>query len=123
MRWKKYLSHWAFKEDETESLNKAKLHLNKNGSNALSSTFVSEIFNWQVTDNDSSINIERCNTSVLHDINKVSDCNNTLESLRKDNLIKLIFAHLSINSIRNKFELLLEQIKGNVVNFRNKNWW
>ena len=123
MWWKKYLSHWAFKEDETESLNKAKLHLNKNGSNVLSSTFGSEIFNWQVTDNDSSINIERCNTSVLHDINKVSDCNNTLESLRKDNLIKLIFAHLGINSIRNKFELLLEQIKGNVVNFRNKNWW
>ena len=123
MWWKKYLSHWAFKEDETESLNKAKLHLNKNGSNVLSSTFVSEIFNWQVTDNDSSINIERCNTSVLHDINKVSDCNNTLESLRKDNLIKLIFVHLSINSIRSKFELLLEQIKGNVVNFRNKNWW
>ena len=59
-------------------------------------------------------------TSVLHDINKVSDCKNTLKSLRKDNLNKLIFAHLNINSIRNKFELLSEQIKGNVsllVNF------
>ena len=32
----------------------------------------------------------------------------------KDNLNKLIFAHLNINSIRNKFELLSEQIKGNV---------
>ena len=60
------------------------------------------------------MNIEGCNTSVLHDINKVSDCNNTLKSLRKDNLNKLIFAHLNINSIRNKFELLSEQIKGNV---------
>ena len=36
----------------------------------------------------------------------MSDCNNTLKSLRKDNLNKLIFAHLNINSIRNKFELL-----------------
>ena len=31
----------------------------------------------------------------------------------KDNLNKLIFAHLNINSIRNKFELLSQQIKGN----------
>ena len=84
----------------------------------MSSTFVNEIsrvFNWQVADNNSSINIEGCNTSVLHDINKVSDCNNTLKSLRKDNLNKLIFAHLNINSIQNKFELLSEQIKGNVL--------
>ena len=39
---------------------------------------------------------------------------NTLKSLCKDNLNKLIFAHLNINSIRNKFELLSEQVKGNV---------
>ena len=58
--------------------------------------------------------IEGCNTSVLHDINKVSDGNNTSKSLRKDNLNKLIFANLNINSIRNKFELLSEQIKGNI---------
>ena len=44
----------------------------------------------------------------------MSDCNNTLKSLRKDNLNKLIFVHLNINSIRNKFELLSEQSKGNV---------
>ena len=46
----------------------------------------------------------------------MSDYNDTLKSLRKDNLNlnKLIFAHLNINSIRNKFELLSEQIKGNV---------
>ena len=34
--------------------------------------------------------------------------------MHKDNLNKLIFAHLNINSIRNKFELLSKQIKGNV---------
>ena len=44
----------------------------------------------------------------------MGDCNNTLKSLRKDNLNKLIFAHLNISSIRNKFDLLSEQIKGNV---------
>ena len=44
----------------------------------------------------------------------MSDCNNTLKSLRKDNLNKVIFVHLNINSIRNKFELLSEQSKGNL---------
>ena len=43
----------------------------------------------------------------------MSDCNNTLNSLRKDNLNKLIFAHLKLNSIRNQSELLSQQIEGN----------
>ena len=87
------------KKIKPNHLNKGKLHLNKNGSNILSRTFVnkiSRVFNWQVADNSSNINIERCNTSVLHDINKVSDCNNTLKSLHKDNLNKFVFAHLNI---------------------------
>ena len=44
----------------------------------------------------------------------MGDCNNTLKSFPKDNLNKLIFAHLNINSIQNKFELLSEQIKSNI---------
>ena len=44
----------------------------------------------------------------------MSDCNNTLDSLRKDNLSKLRFAHLNINSVRKKIELLSEQIKSTV---------
>ena len=63
---------------------------------------------------NSDTNIEGCNTIVLHDINKVGDCNNTLKSLHKDNLNKFIFAHLNINSIWNKCELLSEQIKDHV---------
>ena len=105
------------KKIKPNHLNKGKLHLNKNGSNILSRTFVNEIsrvFNWRVADNNSSINIEGCNTSVLHYINKVSDWNNTLKSLRKGNLNKRVFTHLNLNSIRNKFELLSEQIKGTI---------
>ena len=34
--------------------------------------------------------------------------------MRKDNLSSFIFGHLNINSIRKKFELLSDQIKGNV---------
>ena len=39
-----------------------------------------------------------------------------LNSLRKDNLEKLIFTHLNINSIKNMFNYLSEQIRGNVDN-------
>ena len=48
------------------------------------------------------------------DIQAKENCRTVLNSLRKDNLDKLIFAHLSINSIRNKFNYLPEQIRGNV---------
>ena len=91
--------------------------MDKSGSNILSLTFVNNIswvFNRRVADNNLSINIEGRNTSVLHDINKVGDCNNTLKPLRKDNINKLIFAHLNTNSIWNKFELFSQQIKGKV---------
>ena len=37
-----------------------------------------------------------------------------LKSLRTNNSDKLVFAHLNINSIRNKFEMLSDQIKGNI---------
>ena len=37
-----------------------------------------------------------------------------LKFIRKDNLNKLIIAHLHINSIRNKFDFLVHKIKGNV---------
>ena len=43
-----------------------------------------------ITNNNSSIGTEGCNTSVLHDIGKGGDCNNTLKSLLKDNLNKSI---------------------------------
>ena len=36
------------------------------------------------------------------------------KSLGYNNLSKLIFAYLHLNSIRNKFEFLSEQVKGNI---------
>ena len=39
--------------------------------------------------------------------------NPNLRALRKKNLNKLIIAHLNVNSLRNKFELLKEQIQDN----------
>ena len=38
----------------------------------------------------------------------------TLKSMRNDNVNKLIFYHLDINSIRKRFELLKDRIKDNI---------
>ena len=40
------------------------------------------------------------------------DCKSILKSIRRENTNKLVFAH--INSLRNKFELLVNQVKGNI---------
>ena len=42
------------------------------------------------------------------------DCKSILKSIRGDKKHKLIFAHLNINAIRNKFDLLTEQVSGNI---------
>ena len=43
-----------------------------------------------------------------------SGTNSSLQNIRKDNLTKLIFAHMNINSIRNKFDSLADIIKDNI---------
>ena len=41
-----------------------------------------------------------------------SDVRKSLKNIHISNLNKLIFGHLNINSLRNKFDLFSEQIKG-----------
>ena len=42
------------------------------------------------------------------------DCKSILKSTWRDHKHQLIFAYLNINSIRNKFDLLTEQVVGNI---------
>ena len=54
---------------------------------------------------------------VFHHVSNVTqanDCINVLKALRSDNSDKLVFAHININSIRNRFEFLSTQVKGNI---------
>ena len=37
-----------------------------------------------------------------------------MKSIRHENTNKLVFAHININSLRNKFELFVDQVKGNI---------
>ena len=42
------------------------------------------------------------------------NCNTVLNELRVGNVGNIIIAHLNINSLRNKFDSLVEQIHGNI---------
>ena len=42
------------------------------------------------------------------------DVRKSLKNIRISNINKLIFGHLNINSLRNKFDLFSEQIKGHI---------
>ena len=45
---------------------------------------------------------------------KLVDCTSIQKSIWGGKKHKLIFAHLNINAIRNKFDLLTEQVSGNI---------
>ena len=73
---------------------------------------ISRVFNWQFrTENSDS---EECISNLTLKFQKIIDCKSTLKTIRDDNLNKVIFAHLNINSIRNKFEELISQVKGTI---------
>ena len=46
--------------------------------------------------------------------NKRENLKSILKTVKNENRNKLVFAHLNINSIRNKFDFLRDQIKGNI---------
>ena len=58
------------------------------------------------------VTVNECLSNALEKAK--SDVNSSLQAIRKDNLNKLIFTHLNINSIRNKFDSLADIIKDNI---------
>ena len=97
-------------------LNKGKLHLNKKGTKLLSDIFVKElskVFKSRNIDNLSK-QFDVCDSDEPLGAESATDCKRFLKSLRTSNLDKLVFAHLNVNFIRNMFEMLSDQIKGNI---------
>ena len=45
---------------------------------------------------------------------KRTDAKTILKSIRQENTNNVVFAHININSLRNKFELLADQVKVNI---------
>ena len=95
-------------------LAKGKLYLTKYGSRVLSNNFVNEIskvLHCQFGRGNSNANVEEWNLKDDLTAKKHDECNITMKTIRNDNLNKLYFAHLNVNSIRNKFEFLATQVK------------
>ena len=57
---------------------------------------------------------DACDSDESLDGESATDCKKFLKSLRTSNPDKLVFSHLNINLIRNTFEMLSDQIKGNI---------
>ena len=45
---------------------------------------------------------------------KRTDAKTILKSIRQENTNNVVFAHININSLRNKFELLADQVEVNI---------
>ena len=80
---------------------------------------VSQVLFWLISQiNDCSQIFRR--TKIIHHAQEEclkkakSGTNSCLQTTRKDNLNKLIFAHLNFNSIRNKFDFVADIIKDNI---------
>ena len=96
---------------------KGKLDLTKYISRVLIDYFVNEIFkvlHWQTDTGNSNANVEECNFKGDLTAKKYDECIITLEIIWSDNVNKLMFAHLNINSIRNKLWFLAAQVKGKI---------
>ena len=72
---------------------------------------ICKIVNWQNNQNNPGILTEKDNSGSSFDREKSNDCVKTWKSIRSDNLNKLFFAHLSINTIRNKSNFLKIKLK------------
>ena len=53
-------------------------------------------------------NVSNASTAI------VSNAKSALKDIRVSNINRLIFGHLNINSLRNKFDFFCEQIKGSI---------
>ena len=74
---------------------------------------LSKVFNWHNLDNLSK-QFDVCDSDESLDAESATDCKRFLKSLRTSNPDILVFAHLKINPIRSKFEMLSDQVKSNI---------
>ena len=94
-------------------LGKRKLHLTKKGNTTFAKNLLHHINRtaWSSIPYD-FVTANDCLSDTLE--KAISGTNSSLQTIRKDNLNKIIFAHLNINSIRNKFDSSADIIKDNI---------
>ena len=94
-------------------LDKRKFHLNKKGNSAFPKNLLHHInrTDWSFIPCD-LVTVNDCLSDTLEKVKCGS--HSSLKTIRKDNLSKLIFAHLNINSFWNTFHSLTAIIKDNI---------
>ena len=100
---------------EEENLGEKKLHLNKRGNTIFANNllkFLRPNF-WDVEFLNCFVESQEYKSDWL-DISSDDPSFSSLNSVWWKNLRRIMFAHLNINSLRNKFDALVDQIKGNV---------
>ena len=75
---------------------------------------ISNISNRQNIYENSRLNHEGYKSNFSLEDKKRIDAKTILKPMRRENANKLVFAHIKINSLRNKFKLLADQVKGNI---------
>ena len=89
-----------------------KLHLNRKGNSTSAKNLINylETYWWEVS--ESNMFLKECiSSSSGTKLAKNAPC--TLYMIKQNNLNRVIFANININSIRNNFDMLASQIDGN----------
>ena len=88
-----------------------KLHRNRKGNSILAKNALNSLENyWTDVESDLFLREFKFNNSKTESIKNVL-C--TISVIRQNNLNRLIFDHININSIRNKFDMPASQVKSN----------
>ena len=91
-----------------EHLGVKKLHLNRRGNSLFAKNLLGFIEqNWNCS---CKADVSICSEDVSNV--SLSDAQHVLKDIRKSDVNKLIFGQLNINSLRNKFDMVSELIKG-----------
>ena len=72
------------------------------------------LFNWNYSDQESRLNHEGYMPKFPLQDKKKIDTKTVLKSIHQENTDRLVFAHININSLRNNFELLANQVNGKI---------
>ena len=67
-----------------------------------------------LSDEDSRLKHEGYMSKFSLEDKKRTDAKTILKSIRQENTNNVVFAHININSLGNKFELLADQVKVNI---------
>ena len=98
-----------------EHLGIKKLHLNKKCNSLLANKYMRSTFWDDIDSNCFEVNVDECESK--HDIpDRLSDVasERSLKAIRTKNLNGIVLEQLNIYSLRNKFDILTDQISGNV---------